>query len=436
MTDLTGLGVVDTVAAIVRGDATTIDVVEACLARIQATDGAIEAWTTVDADAALAEARARDNDLRQGRRPGQLHGVPIGVKDIIDVAGMTTTAGARPFAHTNPTRDAALVARLRAAGAVILGKTTATQFAFLDPAPTRNPWAPGHTPGGSSSGSAAAVAARHVPAAIGTQTIGSILRPAAFCGVVGLKGAHGAVPMEGVRPLSPSLDHGGPFTRSVADAALIEQVLVGDGVEAVEIVAPRLVVPGELLALADAPMRQHVEDVVVMLAAAGATIARVPFPAPLAPVLDAGYAVLEAEAAEQHRVTFALHGAEYGPRIAELVAAGLGRTADELDEAQRVRAAFTEVLEPWLASFDALLSPVARGPAPRLGAGTGDPTLCAPWSYAGVPSISIPTSLDADGLPLAVQLAVGRNGLGRLLATARWCEQVLGFDAAPESGGQ
>jgi aspartyl-tRNA(Asn)/glutamyl-tRNA(Gln) amidotransferase subunit A len=437
MTDPTDLGVVEAAAAIRAGELASVDLVEAALARIAATDGELLAWTTVDADGALAEARSRDGALAAGRPMGSLHGVPIGVKDIVDVAGMPSTAGAPPFAHTLPARDAELVARLRAAGAVIVGKTVATQFAFLDPAPTRNPWSLVRTPGGSSSGSAAAVAARHVPVAIGTQTIGSILRPAAFCGVVGLKGEYGAVPLEGVRPLAPSLDHAGPLTRSVVDAALVEGVLAGRPALAVVTGGrPRFAVADELLALADQPMRTHVEAVVASLQAAGAAIVREPLPAPLAGVLDAGYAILEAEAAAEHRAMFAKHAAEYGPRISELVTAGLGRTTEDLERAQRVRAAFATAVGPWLARFDALLSPVARAPAPRLGQGTGDPTLCAPWSYAGVPAISIPSGLDADGLPLALQLVGARDGLERLLGAAAWCERRLGFDARPGSGRQ
>jgi Asp-tRNA(Asn)/Glu-tRNA(Gln) amidotransferase A subunit family amidase len=175
---LTNLGVIEAAEAIRRGDASSVELVEACLARIESTDKDLQAWVSVDADGASAAARARDADVRAVRPLGPLHGVPLGIKDIIDVAGMTTTAGAAAFAHTHPTRDATLVARVRAAGAVILGKTVATQFAYKDPAPTRNPWSADHTPGGSSSGSAAAVAARQVPGAIGTQTVGSILRPA------------------------------------------------------------------------------------------------------------------------------------------------------------------------------------------------------------------------------------------------------------------
>jgi Asp-tRNA(Asn)/Glu-tRNA(Gln) amidotransferase A subunit family amidase len=431
MTELTDLGVVDTVEAIRRGDTTARELVDACLDRIAATDLAIQAWVAIDADAARAEASARDEGLHDGRPPGPLHGVPMGIKDIIDVAGITTTAGAPAFAHRRPTRDATLVARLRTAGAVIVGKTVATQFAFKDPAVTRNPWSGERTPGGSSSGSAAAVAARQVPAAVGTQTIGSILRPSAFCGVIGLKGTHGEVPLDGVVPLAVSLDHAGPLARSVADVARLEAVLVGRGVAVQPLEAPRLVAPPELLALAEPALREHLDRVLAGFEAAGGVVVRERLPVSLDPVLEAGWTVLEAEAASAHRATFASHGGEYGPQIAGLVTAGLDVSPAELARAQMQRAAFRGAIVPWLASFDALVSPVAPGPAPRRGEGTGDPTLCAPWSYAGVPAISIPTGLDGDGMPLAVQLVAGPGDLGILLGVAAWCERIVGFDARP-----
>src|SRR4051794_30982133 len=180
--------IIELIHAQVIGQTTAVEIAQRSLNRIAATDAEIGAWAFVDPAAALADARARDDDRRAGLPIRILHGVPIGIKDVIDVAGMPTRAGAPAFAHSLPTSDATPVARLREAGAVIIGKTVATPFAFRDPASTRNPWHLDHSPGGSSSGSAAAVAAGHVPVAIGTQTIGSILRPAAFCGVVGLKG--------------------------------------------------------------------------------------------------------------------------------------------------------------------------------------------------------------------------------------------------------
>src|SRR5436309_3056980 len=197
----TELGVRAAAAAVRSGEVTAAALVEACLDRIRAVDPAIKAWIHLDETGARAAARAADAAVRPGATLGVLHGVPIGVKDIIDVADMPTTAGARAFAHTRPTRDATCVARLRAAGAIVLGKTHTTQFAYRDPAPTANPWNPAHTPGGSSSGSAAAVAARTVPVALGSQTVGSILRPAAYTGIVGLKGTNGLVPLDDVVPL-------------------------------------------------------------------------------------------------------------------------------------------------------------------------------------------------------------------------------------------
>src|SRR5205807_2058733 len=241
---------------------------------------------------------------RAGGVRGPLHGVPIGIKDIFDVAGMPTTAGAREFAHTRPSKDSTAVARLRAAGAVILGKTHTTQFAFRDPAPTRNPWNRQHTPGGSSSGSAAAVAARMVPAAIGSQTVGSILRPAAFCGVVGLKGPYGLVPLDGVVPLAWSFDHAGPFARSVADAAVVLSVMADVAIEPLAVEAPRLAIGRQLFDRAEPLLRRHLEGVVERLAAAGARVTELTLPAVFGEVHAAGQVVLEVEAATYHQPIF------------------------------------------------------------------------------------------------------------------------------------
>src|SRR4029450_4657533 len=217
--DLVALGLGEAADLVRSGTVSPVELTEACLARIRAIDGAIGAWAHVGQGAALATARERLAEAHAGRLRGPLHGVPVGVKDIVDVAGMPTTGGAKPFAHTRPVADGPAVAGLRAAGAIILGKTVTTEFAYRDPAPTRNPWNQGHTPGGSSAGSAAALAARMAPLAIGSQTVGSVLRPAAYCGVVGFKGTHGLVPVAGVIPLAWSLDHVGVVTRAVDGGA-------------------------------------------------------------------------------------------------------------------------------------------------------------------------------------------------------------------------
>src|SRR5206468_861957 len=274
------LGVRQAVEAIRARAVSPVELVDACLARIAALDGELVAWAHVDADGARAVARERESEARAGRLRGPLHGVPVGVKDIFDVAGMPTTGGAKPFAHTRPGADAAAVARLRAAGAIILGKTVTTEFAYRDPAPTRNPWNHGHTPGGSSAGSAVAVAARMAPLALGSQTVGSVLRPAAYCGVVGFKGTHGLVPVAGVIPLAWSLDHVGVLTGSVGDAALAMSVLSGQNFDPLPVSTPRLALAPELLSRAPREVAAHVEAAADAFLRAGAPVPKVELPAP------------------------------------------------------------------------------------------------------------------------------------------------------------
>ena len=428
---LTDLGVHDAADGIRHGECSAVALVEACLARVRALDPRLQAWAHVDADGALATARERDAEARAGRLRGPLHGVPLGIKDIFDVAGMPTTAGARAFAHTRPARDSGAVARLRAAGAILLGKTHTTQFAYRDPGPTCNPWNHAHTPGGSSSGSAAAVAARMVPATIGSQTVGSILRPAAYCGVVGLKGPHGLVPVDGAVPLAWSLDHVGPFARSVADAALVLSVMADHVFETPVVQAPRLVVGRQLFDRAEPTLRRHLDALVERLAEAGARVTELTLPPPFADIHAAGQVVLEVEAATYHQAMFDKHAADYGPGMAEMVPRGLARAATEYVVANRARLAFREAMIPLLEAHDALLSPTAPGTAPAGLGWTGDASLCAPWSSAGVPSLSLPTGVDDTGLPLALQLVQAPGGTARLLGVAAWCEHVVGFAARP-----
>jgi len=430
-TEPTALGVREAADAVRAGAVSPVELVEACLARIGALDGELLAWAHVDAAGARAIAREREAEARGGRFRGTLHGVPVGVKDIFDVAGMPTTGGARTFAHTRPSADAAAVARMRAAGAIILGKTVTTEFAYRDPAPTRNPWNRGHTPGGSSAGSAAAVAARMTPLALGSQTVGSVLRPAAYCGVVGFKGTHGLVPVAGVIPLAWSLDHVGVLTRSVADAALAMSVLAGRDLEPSTVNAPRLALAPELLARATPEVVAHVESVADAFARAGATVSKVELPASFHELAAAGLTVLEAEAAAYHQRWFAGHAGEYSPEMRSLVQAGLGLPATAYVAANRQRLAFRDDVMPLLSAHDALLGPTAPAPAPSGLGSTGDGSLCAPWSNAGVPAITLPSGLASSGLPHAIQLVQAAGASGRLLGVAAWCERVLGFTQVP-----
>ena len=425
------LGVAAAAGRIRDGALSPVALVEALLSRIKVLEPRLEAWVHVDEAGARAAAVALEADAKAGRIRGPLHGVPVGVKDIFHVAGLPTRAGSGPFAHSVPTVDATSVARLRAAGAIVLGKTHTTEFAFRDPAPTRNPWNREHTPGGSSSGSAAAVAARMAPLALGSQTVGSVLRPAAYCGVVGLKPTHGLVPADGVLPLAWSLDHVGVFCRSVADAALVLGVLAARAVDIVVPPAPKLALATELVDRADAGTAAQLRAAAAAFARAGATISEVKLPASFAAIHEAGQRVLEAEAGAYHEPTLAKYRAQYGASIAELADIGLRQSAAIYVRANRARAAFRDDVMPLLSEYDALLSPTAPGPAPAGLKWTGDASLCAPWSSAGTPSISLPSGVDDTGLPQAIQLVAAAGAEGRLLSVAAWCEQILGFRAAP-----
>jgi len=429
--ELSALGLRQAAEAIHAGTLSPVELVDACLARIRALDGDLRAWSHVDGSGALATARERESEARAGRLRGPLHGVPIGVKDIFDVAGMPTTGGARPFAHTRPTVDAAAVARLRAAGAIVLGKTVTTEFAYRDPAPTRNPWNHGHTPGGSSAGSAAALAARMAPLALGSQTVGSVLRPAAYCGVVGFKGTHGLVPVAGVIPLAWSLDHVGVLARSVADAALAMSVLSGKDLQLPAVSAPRLALAPELLVRASREVAAHIEAAADAFARAGATVSKIELPASFRDLPAAGLTVLEAEAAAYHEPWYGKHADDYGPEMRSLVEAGLRLSATAYVGANRTRLAFREDVMPLLAAHDALLCPTAPAPAPAGLGSTGDGSLCAPWSNAGVPAITLPSGVASSGLPHAIQLVQAAGASARLLGVAAWCERVLGFSQAP-----
>jgi aspartyl-tRNA(Asn)/glutamyl-tRNA(Gln) amidotransferase subunit A len=429
--DLASLPAARAATLIADGTLSPVDLLESCLARIAAREAGMHAWAHVDEAGARAAARERLAEARAGRVRGPLHGVPVGIKDIFHVAGMTTTCGAAPALHTFATEDATAVARLRAAGAIILGKTHTTEFAYFEPGPTRNPWNTAHTPGGSSSGSAAAVAARMAPLALGTQTVGSVLRPAAYCGVVGFKGTHGLIPTDGVVPLAWSFDHVGVFARAVADVVVTAGVLAGRPLVGPAPRPPRLALAPELVERATPETAAEVRATVARLARAGATVEEVKLPVSFAGVHAAGRTVLEVEASAYHEELYRVHAAAYRPRTRELIAGGLARPAVAYVRAQRARWAFREEVMPLLEAHDALLTPTAPGPAPEGLGATGDPWFCAPWSFAGVPACSLPTGVSALGLPNAVQLVAAQERDAALLAVAAWCERVLDFKLSP-----
>jgi len=431
------LGAAEAARRIRAGTLSPSNLLAACLKRTDAVEPAVAAWVRLDRDAAARVAVQRDIEAREGRFMGPLHGVPVALKDIFDAAGVPTTAGAPAWATRTPAVDAPSVAALRGAGAVPMGKLATTPFAYLDPSVTRNPWNPEHTPGGSSSGPAAAVAARMVPLALGSQTVGSVLRPAAYCGVVGLKPTHGRISSAGVLELAGSLDHVGVFARAVEDCALALAVLVGGGPAPADYVgavvdpaAPRLGVLAPFLARTTPEMGKHLEAVTRGLAAAGALLEDVTLPAAFASIYDVGATVLRAEAAAAHAPLFPAHAAEYPPKIKELIELGHAISAPVYLAAQAARRQVREAVGAIAARYDAFLLPTIGAPAPRGLGSTGDPSFCSPWSFLGMPAITLPTGVEG-GLPLAVQLVAAPWSEARLLAAAAWCERVVGFAAGP-----
>ena len=411
------------------GRLSCLQLTQTCLQRIDQFEPEIRAWVLLDRDGALARARQLDDDLRAGRWHGPLHGIPIGIKDIVDVAGWPTAAGSATFAQGPAARDASFVAKLRSAGAVILGKTVTTQFASFDPPPTRNPRNVNHTPGGSSSGSAAAVATGMCLAAIGSQTGGSITRPAAYCGVAGCKPTYGRVSLDGIVPLAPSMDHPGPIARSVGDLRLVFDA-IAETVESRELnverpEAPRL---GRLRGLfderAEPEALQALELALSSLSAAGASIIDAALPESFDDVLRAHRIIMATEAAAYHERRFAANSEDYQPRIRSLIEEGLAVPAPEYARCRWHQSQLEREMPRVFDGIDALVCLAAPGPAPDAST-TGDPAFNSPWSYTGLPTVSFPIGLAANGLPLGIQLIGPANREDALFRAAAWCEDVL-----------
>jgi len=441
------LTVAEAAAAIAAGELSALELVSSCLERIDALEEKIQAWALVDREGALQAAHRLDQELRQGQRRGPLHGIPVGIKDIFYTTGLRTEAGSKSWKGFVPSYDSTAVARLKEAGAIILGKTHSTQFAYFDPAPTRNPWNTAHTPGGSSSGSGAGVAAGMCLAALGSQTGGSVLRPAAYNGLVGFKPQHGRISAYGVVPVSWTLDHVGVLVRTVEDAALVFQVIAGyDPKDNYSLDAP---VPDCLntserqqaphLGLvreyffdhADEEMRSHTDEIAERLRQAGAKIEEVFLPPSFANIQETSRIIMTAEASTYHQEMFAKHRDDYRSGIRKLIEDGLTLPATEYVKALQTRLQQRAHIEPLLHQVDALLTPGVPGAAPHGLSSTGSPVMQIPWSTTAVPSISLPTGLSKKGLPLAIQLAGPPQAEDQLLAVARWCERVLNIRLRP-----
>ena len=442
------LTVAETAEQIRRRELSSVALAESLLDRIERLEPTLTAWVTIDREEVLSVAQQRDRELEERGPRGPLHGIPVGLKDIFYTAGMKTTAGSKIYADFVPTYDATSVARLKEAGAIILGKAVTTEFATGDPSPSRNAWNQAHTPGGSSSGSAVAVAARMCPATLGSQTGGSTCRPASYNGVVGLKATYGRISRHGVVPVSWSLDHVGIIVRSVEDAAILLGVMAGhDPHDPSSSTEPVPDYRGELDSLKGPPriglirqfflercddeVRKNTEDMAQRLSQAGATIEEIELPRSFATCYAAHRIVMNVECAAFHEEFFKERADDYRPRVRNVIESGMLIPGVRYLQAQRMRRHFREELSAMASKMDALLTPSTPAPAPRDLNTTGDAVFQSPWTFAGLPTVTIPSGLSQSGLPLGIQLEGTPFEEARLLAVARWCEAALGVELVP-----
>ena len=393
------------------------------LAAIRRWEGKVEAL--VDWDPAGARQR------RQRSGGGPLSGWSLGVKDIIDVRGMPTRCNVDFLPETPAREHAGVVRRLLSLGAFVLSKTVTTTFAFLDPGATRNPWNTGHTPGGSSSGSAAAVACGMVRLALGSQTVASVNRPASYCGVTGFKPTYGRLPVTGVFPFSPSVDTVGFFTRGVGDMQQAASALLGEPVAGEPGRLKVGLAPDLHTKSAEGVMLRALSEAGDRLAAGGCEVKTVTLPEACAAAYRNHFDLIASEGAHGHAELMARHGDRYPPKLRALLLDGEAVTPEDLDRIQEHRRSLTVSLSGLLEEVDLVLSPSAEGAAHRGLAITGDPRFSLLWTYTGCPTVTLPAALSPEGLPLGLQLSARPMADGALLAAARKVEALLGFRARP-----
>ena len=419
-----------------EGSLTAAALMRACLARCVEFEPKILAWQHIDHERAMALAEAADAARAGGKASGTLHGVPLGIKDIIDVAGMPTTMGSPIYAGNIARETARCVQKLEQAGAIIIGKTVATEFAYYTPGKTRNPWNAAHTPGGSSSGSAAAVACGMVPGALGTQTNGSVIRPAAFCGVVGFKPSYGAVSNHGTLDPWPTLDHTGVLVRSVADAAWLASIIAEPASPLAAEITPLPAAPHVAAVrtpvwhLAEPAQRQMFASNVSTLRAAGAQVEEIELPASFADAHQTLRTIMAYEGAQFFRDLQQRSRGRIGPELNALLDDGAAITEASYRAALDARSSLQREFAQFMSGIDAVISPPAPGEAPATLTQTGNPAFCSIWSLLGVPAVSIPVGLGPHGLPLGLQVAGAFRADDATLAAAAWCEARLPFRSA------
>ncbi len=431
-------GIAEAVRRIHQGQLSPVELMEFCLGRIERFDTQIGAWQCVDPRRAMYEAERCAVNVQDYAVLPPLYGIPVGVKDIIDVAGFPTRGGWSRRSGEPASQDAPAVQRLRQAGAIIVGKTTTTELACFDPSPTRNPWELNQTPGGSSSGSAAALAMGMCLGTLGTQTGGSIIRPAAFCGVCGLKPWFGAVSTRRVMPVSESLDHVGPMARSVPDLMCLWEALAPEVAEEAETVengtdltvgAPLLAVVDQALERSDPNMVAAMNHAMDRFREAGANCIQLRLPDLFTDVLSLHRRLMAVDLAATYGDLYRGDPEAFGPSVRTLIDEGLRVTATGYVHARRAQRKFQDELRRVVPPTVTLVSPATTSPAPPLDT-TGDPSLNSPWSFSGLPTCTLPVQLSDQGLPCGLQL-IGAGSELELLKWAAWCERHLNFERQP-----
>lgn len=397
--------------------------------RIEARDPQVRAWEHLDLERALREAEAADRNATG--EPAPLRGAPVAVKDIIDVAGMPTRYGSSIYADAAPALESAhCVQALERSGAIVLGKSVTTEFAYYTPGKTRNPWNPAHTPGGSSMGSAASVASGMAAGALGTQTNGSVIRPAAFCGVVGYKPSFGTISNHGTLDPWPTLDHTGVFARHVGDAALLASVITKPGTVNPGLLlsshAPKLaLVRSPVWKLAEPAQKAILAANAETLRRAGARVDEAELPPPFDEAHRVQRAIMAYEGARHFRDLQARFRERMSPRFNELLDEGAAIGEAAYEDALRAAKTLRETYADFIRGYDAIITPPAAGEAPATLGETGNPAFCTIWTLLGAPAITIPVGVGPAGLPLGLQIVGGYLEDDGLFGTAAWCEAHL-----------
>jgi Asp-tRNA(Asn)/Glu-tRNA(Gln) amidotransferase A subunit family amidase len=440
-TNLNELGLLEAIGAIRNKTLSSEELTRALLDRIKANEERVQAFEWLDFARAVELSREADVKQKSGAPLGQLHGIGIGIKDIIKTKNIPTTMGSEIYRDFMPDSSAGVVRCIESAGAFVMGKTVTSEFAFFTPGKTRNPWNTAYTPGGSSSGSAAAVAMGFLTGAVGTQTNGSVIRPAAFCGVVGYKPTAGTIPLDGIHPFSPSLDQVGVFARSVPDVALLAAALqskdpvLDKGIkEVIPYDLKPVSIPPRLAAVrspvwnrAEEYAIEHFAYVVKRLREAGAEVLEEELPEPFGEAHAVHRVIMYAEGAK----TFASLQKEkrslISGRLNGLIDEGLLIEKARLEKALEQKEYLSAQMDDFMSGFDAVITLPATGEAPRDLTQTGDPVFCTIWSLCGVPALTIPAGEGPNGLPLGLQITGKRYSDENLLAVAEWCDTAIGW---------